>query len=172
MSMTAPVRAIRIEGDVAYVPLTKGYEAVIDAADVPKVSRWNWCARVQSNTVYAIRTHKVQGVQSTMLMHRLLMQGGIDGLEVDHIDGNGLNNRQENLRPATRSENLRNTRISRRSTTGCKGVMVHKKSGRFRAQIQINGVVRHLGYFSTKEAAAAAYAEASAQLHGSFGRVA
>ena len=57
------IRQIRIQGDIAYVPLTKGYEAVIDAADVPLVQGNNWSATVRKRTCYAFRTERAKGGQ-------------------------------------------------------------------------------------------------------------
>jgi hypothetical protein len=54
--MSINIRTIRIQGNVAYVPLTRGYEAIIDAGDVPLVLERNWTALLAPRTVYAVRT--------------------------------------------------------------------------------------------------------------------
>jgi hypothetical protein len=164
-------RPIRIEGDAAYVPLTKGYEAVIDAADAPLVGKFNWCVQVDRKTVYAQRNDYSGGKRRTVYLHRVIM-GDPDGFQVDHRDGCGLNNRRTNLRIATPEQNQHNQRISRASTSGFKGVCWDKRSGKWRAKIKSGIKYHHLGYFTMPEAAHAAYAEASARLHGEFGRVA
>lgn len=163
------VRAIRIDGDVAYVPLTKGYEAVVDVADVPLVHGVNWCAGVKRGTVYAMRTKYGPDGRETVMMHRAICLPAV-GVEVDHKDGNGLNNTRANLRSATKSQNMHNQKISTRNTSGFKGVS--KIKGRWESNIRLNGKKRRLGIFDTPEAASAAYAKASAALHGEFGRVA
>lgn len=169
-------RPIRIEGDIAYVPLTKGYEAVIDAADVPLVAGRSWQARESRRpdgsliTVYAQAAKP--GKTGTIKMHRLLL-GEPAGAEVDHRDGNGLNNRRSsNLRAATTSQNRWNARTPRDNTSGAKGVTWHALRQKWMAQIQAHGRHHYLGLFATQEAAAAAYARASAEIHGEFGRVA
>ncbi len=87
------VRPIRIEGDLAYVPLTKGYEAVIDAADVCLVENFNWYADTShGHTVYA-RRNVNNGKPCSIKMHRVIT-GCEEGLLVDHKDCNGLNNRR------------------------------------------------------------------------------
>jgi len=164
-------RPIRIEGDVAYIPLTQGYEAVIDAADVPLVAGFNWCANVQSHAIYVKRAVRCGPKRSTVTLHRVLMDEP-DGMQIDHIDGDGLNNRRLNLRKATAAQNQHNQGINIVNTSGFKGVGFHKESGKWSAKIKINRKRLHLGYFATPEAAHAAYAEASARLHGEFGRVA
>jgi hypothetical protein len=165
-------RPIRIEGDAAYVPLTKGYEAIIDAADVPLVEGVNWFAVVQLSAVYAQRSaRRVNGKRKAVLLHRVIMDAP-DGLEVDHVNGDGLDNRRSNLRLATRSENQHNRRVQNNNTSGFKGVSWHKRDLKWYARIGLDGRRKLLGFFDTPEAAYAAYVEASTRLHGDFARFA
>lgn len=165
-------RLIRIEGDVAYVPLTKGYEAVIDAADAPLVGVCNWQVVLSGRpvgdreTAYASRHFG----DRKCTMHRFLLLAE-PGVEVDHIDGNGLNNRRSNLRLSTRAQNQWNQRTRADNKSGVKGVYL-SRSGKWCAQIKANGKNKGLGKFKCRTAAAIAYALASAQLHGEFGRLA
>lgn len=162
-------RPIRIEGDVAYVPLTKGYEAVIDAADVPLVAAWRWVARVRPWTTYAVRTDYTTGRKVEVKMHRVIAAPP-PHLDVDHRDLNGLNNTRSNLRVATREENARNTSLRKDNRSGIRGVGL-TRNGKWRARISFNGASTMLGTFNCKTAAAVAYAKASAKLHGEFGRL-
>lgn len=172
MSRPARPRPIRVEGDVAFVPLTKGYEAIIDAADVPFVAGYCWSAKVYPRQVYAIRSaRKPGGGQCLLPMHRVILVAA-DGLDVDHVDGNGLNNRRVNLREATRQQNSSNGRFRANNTSGFKGVVWSPKLEKWRAKITKAGRTVHLGYFLVREDAAEAYARASAVLHGEFGRAA
>jgi len=164
-------RPIRIDGDVAYITLTKGYEAVIDAVDVPLVYGFNWAAMVKPRAVYATRKDYSGQKQRTVYLHRTIM-GEPEGFEVDHHDGDGLNNMRSNLRTATKQQNMHNQRLSSRNNSGFKGVNWRKSKGKWRAAIALNGKSRHLGYFATPELAHAAYCEASARLHGDFSRAA
>lgn len=167
------IRPIRVEGQVAYVPLTKGYTAIIDAEDVPLVADYNWFAQVERRAdgniarVYAVR----HAMRRAVLLHRFLAQTP-DGLETDHIDGNGLNNRRSNLRQATQAQNRQNARTRVDNAAGIKGVCWHGHSRKWLAQIRVDGKQRHLGIFKCRTAAAFAYAKASRKLHGEFGRVA
>lgn len=167
-------REIRIEGDIAYVPLTQGYEAAIDAADVPLIEGKNWFAQVSRRrdgsvrAVYALtQVRRENGKQRPERMHRVIL--GIDSDEADHKDGDGLNNRRGNLRPATHMENCFNGRRRCDNTSGFRGVTLDRGKGMWRARIRVARKLLHLGWFSDQLKAAAAYAEASAKHHGTFG---
>lgn len=162
-------RPVRIDGDIAYVPLTRGYEAVIDAADVELVSAFNWQAFVGSHTIYAQRTDQSGGKRKTVRMHRVISCASSD-LEVDHINGNGLDNRRANLRSATHQQNLQNQRISSINKVGFKGVSWHKRASKWRARITVGGRESNLGLFASAKDAHAAYVDASIRMHGNFGR--
>jgi hypothetical protein len=167
--MPRKVRPIRVCGGVAYVTLTQGYEAIIGAADVPLVESWNWFAMVQSHTVYAIRKEYNGTKQRTICLHRVVM-GEPEGLQVDHEDGDGLNNQRYNLRVASSFQNSHNRRVSSNNKSGFKGVCWNKGSGKWLAQIGFNSGKKYLGLFTSPEEAHAAYCQASKKYHGEFGR--
>jgi hypothetical protein len=169
--MVATVKQITIVGDIAYVPLTQGYEAIIDVADVPLVAPFNWCATVCSRTIYAVREDRTGEKPKKVYMHRVIMAAPTD-LQVDHKSGNGIDNRRVNLRLATQSQNLKNCRKPSNNKSGHKGVSFFKRDGNWRAYISVDGVRRHLGYFHSIDDAAAAYREASKCMHGEFGKAA
>lgn len=112
-------RQIITIGQFAYIPLTQGYVATIDAADLHLVDGYTWTAIVRPYTVYAYR--KDPGTGKNVHLHRVIM-GDPEGLTVDHRDGNGLNNTRSNLRSATKAQNNRNQRVTPRNTSGVKGV--------------------------------------------------
>lgn len=157
-------RPLRAEGDIVVITLTKGYEAFIDAADTHLVEGLNWQTDDSNRTMYAVRN--VKGGHSRL--HRLIMDAP-DHLEVDHINGNGLDNRRQNLRLATKNQNQHNRRTNRSSASGIKGVHL-RPSGGWSAYISKNGRRMHLGTYNTSEEAHAAYCEASKRLHGPYGR--
>jgi hypothetical protein len=101
-------RDIDIEGDVAYIPLTNGYRAIVDAEDVPILKGRNWSADVRKYTQYARAMVVIDGRAINVKMHKFLFPVE-DGKLVDHVNGNGLDNRKANLRAVSRSENARNT---------------------------------------------------------------
>jgi hypothetical protein len=166
--MTKIIRPIRICGEVAYVPLTRGYEAIIDAADVPLVEGLNWHAAVQAHAVYAYTSERSGKKQRSIYMHRLIM-GAPKGILVDHLNSNGLYNNRNNLRLANAKQNCQNRRISVSSTSGFKGVDF-RSNGKWRSRIELNGNRIFLGYFNSPEEAHAAYCAASEKYHGEFGR--
>lgn len=95
-----------------------------------------------------------------IMTHRIvwvLLYGSIvESLEIDHIDGNGLNNRIKNLRLVTRHENSKNLKLSKSNNSGTVGVGFDKRRGLWRARVSILGIDTHLGYFSNKEDAISA----------------
>jgi len=101
-------------------------------------------------------------------MHRVILP---DAEEVDHINGNGLDNRRANLRPATGIENRRNRRRSRKNTSGYAGVSWDKVNRKWYAYITADGRMRALGRFDTAEEAALARDRAALELHGEFARL-
>lgn len=171
--MSRKVRLITITEDMALVPLTQGYVALIDAGDVPLVDGWNWSAIRSPNangktrSVYAVR----KGRNNRLIyLHRSVLSVP-NGISVDHVSGDGLDNRKVNLRVATTAQNQHNARLRTDSSSGAKGVSWCKKSRKWKAYIKENGKQRHLGLFNTIEAASHAYGEASVEVYGAFARV-
>lgn len=89
---------------------------------------------------------------------------------IDHRDCDKSNNRWENLRLATHAENSHNRCLSINSMSGIKGVTFQPKAGKWRARIMVRGRTVYLGWHATAQEAADAYAKASTDLHGAFGR--
>lgn len=147
------------------IPLTKGKFVKVDDDDYEELSRYKWYCGIDG---YARRQERLNnGKQKTILMHRVILN--CDAVhEVDHIDGNRLNNQTKNLRLATSDQNRKNLKLSKRNTTGRKGVTFC--NGVFKAQIQCDGRKRVIGYFKTLEDASVAYQKASQILFGKFAR--
>ena len=99
------------------IELTQGKTALVDDEDYEKINQWNWvCNNDGSKTsqrFYAIRRNGIKfgGKGELVSMHREIMGFPI-GMDIDHIDGNTLNNQKKNLRICTRAENLRNRKGS------------------------------------------------------------
>lgn len=156
------------------IPLTQGQVALVDDADYEWLMQQKWLASFhprynQGNGAYmAKQSRKTNGV--SMYMHRLIM-GATKGQDVDHINGNTLDNRRENLRLSTRSENNMNKGKQRNNKSGYKGVYFCKWTNRWAAQIVVNRKKKLIGRFDTPEEAHEAYKAAALELHGEFARV-
>ncbi len=146
------------------IPLTKGKVAIVDDADAEMLSQYRWC---YLSVGYAARHERINGKDRMILMHRFLLSASPEQL-VDHINGNGLDNRRENIRLCTKADNQRNQRRNSKNTTGYKGVSFDKGRGKYIASIQVLGTQIHLGRFSTAEEASKAYEEAASRYHGEF----
>lgn len=104
-------------------------------------------------------------------VHRIawaIMTGKWPEKEIDHINHNPSDNRWENLREATRSQNMKNLSISKTNKSGYKGVSWHSVGKKWQAHIKANGINHYLGLFETAEEASKAYQNASQKLHGEF----
>lgn len=149
------------------------YEAIVDDEDYPLVAGFKWSAQLERNTgtVYAVCAlrKRLDGKNKVLLlrMHRLIVNPGAQ--EVDHVDGDGLNNRRANLRAATRSQNAMNTRKRHgRPLKGFSYQRTAKRSKPWQARLKLNGKFIFLGYFSTPEEAAKAYDAAAFKYFGDF----
>lgn len=161
------------------IPLSAGRFALVDDEDFDQLEkfRWHWegVGKYGFGGGYAVRHPSPSRAAGKKLpkirMHRIIMNAPV-GVEVDHINGNGLDNRRENLRFATRRQQLMNTATSRRSETGVKGVGIHTQSGvsRFRARIHVYGTEHHLGEFDTLEEAVLVRKAAENRFQRSFAR--
>ena len=143
------------------IQLSKGYYAEIDAIDLPLVAKYKWYAFVDRNTVYAHHKGRKSG---TLLLHRVILNAPRH-LQVDHRDGNGLNNKRNNLRLATSSQNNHN-RHKIKARSGVQGVKFSKN--RWEARINIDKKEIYLGRFITKEQATIVRELAAKRYFGEF----
>jgi hypothetical protein len=160
-----PASAIRIDGRVAYVSLTRGYEAIIDARDIFLVEGRRWTVLCVHHLCYAVCQFREGNKWRALLMHRVI-NGALDGFDVDHANGDGLDNRRRNLRACTRSENLANRRRNKDRSNGFKGVQPRK--GGYVAKIRVNGKTRSSYGHKTAEDAASAYDAMAIEAFGQF----
>lgn len=153
------------------IPLTKGKYALVDEEDYDYLSKWKWCCDSKG---YGFRTEKRSetGRQKRrgVYIHREVMSNP-KGLQIDHINGDTLDNRKSNLRLASHSENMRNRKLQKNNTTGYKGVWFNKKRNRYIATIRINGQSRTIKSAETAEEAAEAYNERATEIYGNFARL-
>lgn len=145
------------------IALSRGYVTVVDDCDAALVvASGPWNASDCGGLVYARRWHR----GTTQSLHTMLTGWA----RVDHRNGDGLDNRRANLRPATHAENMANRGAPQNNTSGFKGVTAYR-TGRWRASITVAGRHQHLGYFDTPELAAAAYDSAALAAFGEYARL-
>ena len=145
-----------------------GAITLMDECDLPTLETYSWRA---SKKGYAIRKATIDGKPGCMIfLHRVIM-GAQKGQIVDHINGDKLDNRRENLRFATNRENIRNSRKYRKPCSSqFKGVCLRKSNGTWRASIWMEGRLhqKHLGNFKCEHEAAHAYNKAAIAEFGDF----
>lgn len=139
------------------ITLTQGKNAILDYDDWKKLKSFNWFAqKCGSNRYYARRNIKIgDGKQKQINMHHVIMGTPPIGLQIDHINGNPLDNRKCNLRFVTARQNQQNQ--VRLKTSRFPGVYFYKVTKKWKAQIKINGKRKGLGYYEKEEDAFLAY---------------
>lgn len=153
------------------IGLTRGAFTIVDEADYEWLTEWHWgITPPPGNRVFRSMWDKDLKKHRIQYMARAIMQPP-EGMWVDHINADRLDNRRCNLRIATPTQNAHNKSISKANKSGYKGVCFNKANGKWRAQLRVNGVMKYLGDFDRIEDAAAAYATASRDLHGEFHRL-
>ncbi len=144
--------------------------AKVDPADYKRLKRYKWFARKGTNCFYVFRDGpgKKAGRKSILYMHQEIIEV-TKGMVTDHINRDGMDNRSANLRPATHSQNLWNSR--RRTgakSSKYKGVSLKKQTRKWSARIGFENKEIHIGYFQNEIDAAKAYDEAAKKYHGEF----
>lgn len=138
--------------------------AIVSDEDYEKISKYKWHLHTKG---YAMRiATKADGekIGKTILMHREIMN--FPEMQIDHADGNKLNNTRENLRECTQKENCQNRKARENTSSKYKGVV--KVNQKWRARICISGKIHHIGYFETEEAAAKSYNQKAKENFGEF----
>lgn len=161
---------IPVGPSIAYLVLTRDQFALIDSDEASRASKLNWSAKWEpkSKHFYAV-TNIPNENDSGFHMESLhvFIKGKRVGYTVDHKKpGDGLDCRGTNLRHVTNSQQIRNRRLPKNNTSGHRGVYLWKPNGKWVVKIHANGKLVHLGYFSTKSAAIAAYRKAAFEYYG------
>jgi len=155
------IRKCWIENHIGMIPLANGQVAMVDEDRLLEVSKYNWSIHGGG---YAQTSYKYK----LILMHRLLFP---ELHQIDHIDGNRLDNRKQNIRECNESQNQANRGKTRLNTSGFKGVSWSNKSGKWCVKIGFRGNKIHLGLFSCLKQAALTYNNKAIELHGAFARL-
>jgi len=148
------------------IPLTQGMCALADDEDYEYLNQWKWYAAKQHNGYYAFRSDYSTGKVKTIRMHKEILT---EEKDIDHKDGNGLNNQKYNIRYCTHPQNHQNRKHHKNCSSIYKGVSLC--FSKWRAQIMFDGKVKHLGLFSEEKEAALAYDKKAMEVFGVFARV-
>lgn len=104
------------------IPLTKGYKTIVDDEDYDFLMRWRWHA-VIAHSVYAERCERPRGGKIKHIMMHRVINNTPDGMETDHINGNGLDNRRSNLRSVTKNQNQWNRKPNKKGHQNIRGFL-------------------------------------------------
>lgn len=143
---------------------------MVDDADFEWINQYKWHACVCKKTVYAKRSVKVGGKWIGQLMHRFIMGINDPKILVDHIKGNGLDNRRESIRLCNVSQNGMNSDGQVGSSSRFKGVSWNKRCVRWEVSITINRKIKHVGLFDSEIEAAAYYNKLAKEHRPDFSR--
>lgn len=166
----APAQPFYCEcGDHAFAPTSNGLNVLVSRQDAALLSR-RWAVRVGKDGYALVRRNgTVSGKKVTLILGREILGAGA-GQIVDHASGDTLDNRRQNLRIATHSQNSWNSAKRKNNKAGVKGV--YKSGTTFVAKIKAFGRLHYLGRYSDAAEAHTAYCEAAERLHGEFARAA
>jgi hypothetical protein len=153
------------------IPLTKGKIAQVSDHWFDYLNQWKWQARYEksSDKWYATRHLVISSkkINTHIQMHRVIMNVP-DGMEIDHKDGDGLNNQEDNLRICTGSQNSANKGISKVNKSGYKGVYWSTRERKWQAEIKVNQKTIYIGRYKDIKDGARAYNEAAKKYFGEF----
>lgn len=144
------------------IQLTQAQVVKVSDEDYEELNRYKWvaCRRSNSNEFVATRT---------IFMSRQITNAPT-GMVVDHINGDSLDNRRENLRICTEAENQHNRKKNKNGHPLYKGIHWNKRSCKWQARIGINGRDHHIGYFNSDQDAALAYDTKAREAYGKFAK--
>ena len=146
------------------------HDVLIDDDDYEKIKDYKWNVLKKSNGIYIICTARTADrKRHTLRMQRVIMNCN-SGMDVDHVNGNTLDNRKSNLRICTHTENMRNMSKRKNVTSVYKGVYFNKSRNKWTASIRINGTLKHLGHYKTEDQAAISYNISAVKYFGEFAR--
>ena len=151
------------------IRLLNGIITLVDDEDFEYLNQWKWYFHPGRNTAYAFRNERMKK-NKTIYMHRIIANA-LGRLQVDHIDGNGLNNQRNNLRLCTAKENSHHLKRKSNNTSGYTGVVWIKRINRWGARIETNGKQIYICVSKNPVDAARAYDNKARELFGEFARL-
>ena len=140
------------------IQLSKGKVAIVDDCDFDYLNTFKWYADAHRNTWYAVRDQRMINIRFQMRMHSFIIGNPLYGFVIDHINGDGLDNRRSNLRIVSQRVNSQN-RYYHRNGSKPVGVSFDKRRNLWESKIYVNGKKKFLGYFKSEEMASEKYQE-------------
>ncbi|NBW20194.1 MAG: hypothetical protein EBR82_70720 [Caulobacteraceae bacterium] len=156
------------------IALTQGQFAIVDDEDFEELNQVKWCASRDGNTFYALRKGpRNKGQRKSIKMHRYILGLTDPKIFVDHINGNGLDNRRQNLRLCNNQQNQKNqrNRKNQKNRVDFKGVYFDEDIQKYSVSITIEAEKINLGFFSNPIEAAKTYNEAALKLFGQYAQL-
>lgn len=153
---------------IALIPLQVGRFAVVDKDDEVRLRQFKWFAMKSRNVWYAYHSRLRNGQRTVTAMHWFILGGKRLDYQVDHVNGNGLDNRKVNLRLASPLQNAQHAQCRRDNQIRYKGVSLDKRYGTYRVRIRVNKKRLCFGSYKTAEEAARVYNRVAKQFHGQF----
>lgn len=150
------------------IEVRPGVHVLVDDDDFEVVSKYKWHLSFQADGAFYCRRWD-RSIGKNVRLHRQIIGATAEQI-VDHINGDTLDNRKQNLRIATPLQNARNKRIAKNNTSGYRGVEWMPARKKWRAVIRVEGKRRSLGCYTDILAAAAAYDSAARNIFGDFYR--
>ena len=152
------------------IKLTKGFIALVDDEDFERVNQIKWQTQINKSNIYAMNRIKREDKTIKRYLHRFILklENTPRGTDVDHINHNGLDNRKENLRTCTQSQNNMNSIPQKNKKSIYKGVYFNRLNNKFITRIYINRKCVYHAFFSSENEAAKAYDIAAKKYYGEF----
>ena len=153
------------------IKLSQGKVAFVDDEDYEYLNQFRWyaCKAHLRDAYYVSRSERIEGKRKTIKMHREIMNAP-KGMDVDHKDGDGLNNQRSNLRVCTRSQNIINSKKVIGTTSKYIGVSWSVSHNRWRVYLRVNNKQKFLGQFKTELEAGIIYNIVARRYYGEFVR--
>ncbi len=154
--------------NISLIYLGRGNYAIVDTKNLRTLSSSRWCLFVQGDKRYARRYESGKnGGRKTIFMHREILNTP-DGFLTDHVNGNGLDNRETNLRVCTRGQNRQNSLKKTKASSKYKGVYWQKSAKKWKARLTFEKKSIYLGLYQDEKIAAKAYDQKAIELFGEF----
>ena len=149
------------------IKLSQNKIAIVDDEDYEMLIKHKWYANKLKHKWYVNTNVRIANKRTVIRMHRMILKPNTN-VQVDHINGNSLDNRKDNLRLCNNAENMRNRDKPRNNTSGYKGVTWNKDMKKWQAQIMVNYINIILGYYKDIKKAARVYNEAALKYFGEY----